>query len=208
MSKGVCMLGDTAKGDNPPVPTHPNTCLAMAAGFPWNPEDADPANTLVLTEGQWATLARVGGNLEAAGFKQHALFDLITLLRRFAFWCDEQNLLFLSLTGTTFTNFAATRTTEGDDTEDARNATLRQAHRLAAAAATAVATTKAQSRLRANSGRFWPDDAAAEAAALGLPPPTATERCVHTRTTRPVKAGEELVEDYNKYDCPWAGYKP
>jgi hypothetical protein len=61
-----------------------------------------------------------------------------------------------------------------------------------------------------NSALVWPTRASASevakhAAAKGVSMPSLLERCVLSNTLRDVKAGEEIMEDYATYECPWPG---
>lgn len=152
--------------------------------------------------------------------QHHALFDFVTLIRRYAYHCKEANLMMVSLTGATLTNHAAKPTGPprlvagnggGVATAGRRARHLLQpggeAHSPIKVANGPIVDGPARVFMP-NSVGAWPQDAAAAArvaAALGVTAPSLTERCVLSRTLRPIKAGEELFEDYQTYDCPWPG---
>lgn len=179
----------------PPPPPPPDAC----AGFIWNVEDASPSSSLNFTRAQWDSISKITGAFEAAGVKHHAMFDLVSLIRRYSYRCKEANLMMVSLTGATLTNHAARQkpkqtTVAGRESKDTASNT-----------GTEATFTRVFVR---NSVAAWPQnaaDAARLAAKLGVKAPSLTERCVLSRTMRAIKAGEELLEDYETYDCPWPG---
>lgn len=151
--------------------------------------------------------------------QHHALFDFVTLIRRYAYHCKEADLMMVSLTGATLTNHARPTGPQrlgagngGGVAIAGRRARhllqLREAHAPIKKLAIGK-TVDVPARIFApNSVGAWPQDAAAAArlaAGLGVQAPSLTERCVLSRTLRPIKAGEELFEDYQTYDCPWPG---
>lgn len=191
------------------------------AGFIWNVEDATSGSAINFTRAQWDSISKMAGAFEAAGVQHHALFDLVSLIRRYSYYCPAADLMMVSLTGATLTNHATTPTPGGmpsagsGATVAGRRALHAKAHLLPPVAST-TAAGRALSAVGANPARVlvpnsigaWPQTAAAAAALakeLGVNPPSLREQCVLSRTLRDVKAGEELMEDYSAYDCPLAG---
>lgn len=180
---------------------------ACCAGFIWNVEDATPGTSMNFTRPHWDSISKMTSALEAAGVKQHAMYDLVSLIRRYSYYCSAADLMMVSLTGATLTNHANTHI----GTADAKRARhLLQAEAKSEAGVTVAGTGQpvTTSVVVRNSVAAWPHDAAAAArlaTELGVKPPSLVERCVLSRTLRAIKAGEELMEDYSTYDCPWPG---
>jgi hypothetical protein len=179
-----------------PLSAHPAAAIA-AAGFIWNVEDAQPGGTVNFTRGQWDSLSHMAESLEAAGVKHHAYFELVSILRRYSYYCDDADLILVSLTASTLANHAIRQAAA--DTS---------ARTTAADGAPHASSNSSGSKFVPNSAGAWPSGAAAtakQAAAMGVALPSMVERCALCKTLRAVKAGEEILEDYATYECPWPG---
>jgi hypothetical protein len=171
-----------------------------------------------FTRAQWDSISKMAGAFEAAGVKQHAMYDLVSLIRRYSYYCAAADIMMVSLTGATLTNHAkqlvpghpASANSNSGTAAEKRARNLLQAEAKGAAGSTAAGTGQlvgTSVKVR-NSVAAWPQDAAAAAllaTELGVKPPSLAERCVLSRTLRAIKAGEEMLEDYATYDCPWPG---
>eukprot|EP00775_Hariotina_reticulata_P006363 gene6363-6596_t len=186
----------------------------MPTGFIWNVEDVLSGSTFNITRTQWDAIRSLAGTLEAMGIQHHAMYDLVSFIRRHTYYCAEADLLLFPLTGTTFTNHAFLQpvpAVAGSQPQGPKPTKARR-HLAAAAAATGRGQTHQLKKkgIVLNSGFAWPpnaEQAAAQAKSLGAAPPGVFERCVLFHTLRAVEAGDELMEDYESYECPWPGYR-
>eukprot|EP00798_Chlamydomonas_sp_ICE-L_P025293 gene25293-10947_t len=164
----------------------PAVLAPAGIGTKWNIEDAEEGNTWRINKMQWEALSNIVTTLQNAGAKSHGLIQVATFITSYAYYCKEADLMIIALRPSIFTDYA---------TEVTRKRNLKHIlHDLS----TPVA----------NSGFAWslgPKASAQQAARLGVTSPTLHERCTLSRSLRDIAAGEEIMEDYSTYSCPWAG---
>lgn len=192
----------------------------LQPGFIWNVEDVQPGATLNITRSHWDSLLRLAGSLEAMGVQHHAIYDLVSFIRRYTYYCAGTDLLLVPLVGDVFTNHAfPPAAPAGAGTSQGPQLTSQgppprmppRRHLAGTVKLPAQQTNIKRSGRVPNSALAWPQSTAEESAEQarlwGVAPPSIVERCVLFRTLRAVKAGEELLEDYGSYESPWPGYR-
>lgn len=123
------------------------------------------------------------------------MFDLVTFIRRYAYYCEEADLMMVSLSHSTLTNHAFKAAQQA--IAEGLPATRKLIAAPNARRLSSMIPPNADKHFQANSGFAWELGAAAsaaQAAGLGVAAPTLRDRCVLSRLQRDLKAGEEIME--------------